>query len=53
MTAVLEASDHYSDGDVDQPQEVMVELQEGCSNKHKRPPFNEQFFIPNNYPYKD
>ena len=36
MTAVLEAIDHYSDGDVDQPQEVMVELQEGCSNKHKR-----------------
>ena len=22
--------------DVDQPQEIMVELQEGCSNKHKR-----------------
>ena len=36
MTAVLEAIDRYSDGDVDQPQEVMVELQEGCSNKHKR-----------------
>ena len=36
MTAVLEAIDHYSDGDVDQPQEIMVELQEGCSNKHKR-----------------
>ena len=36
MTAVLEAIDHYSDSDVDQPQEVMVELQEGCSNKHKR-----------------
>ena len=26
MTAVLEAIDHYSDGDVDQPQEIMVEL---------------------------
>ena len=36
MTAVLEAIDHYSDGDVDRPQEIMVELQEGCSNKHKR-----------------
>ncbi|MDC3008986.1 hypothetical protein OA002_02440 [bacterium] len=36
MTAVLEAIDHSSDGDVDQPQEIMVELQEGCSNKHKR-----------------
>ena len=36
MTAVLEAIDHYSDGNVDQPQEIMVELQEGCSNKHKR-----------------
>ena len=36
MTAVLEAIDHYSNGDVDQPQEIMVELQEGCSNKHKR-----------------
>ena len=36
MTAVLEAIDHYSDGDVDQPQEIMVERQEGCSNKHKR-----------------
>ena len=36
MTAVLEAIDHYSDGDVDQPQEIMVELQESCSNKHKR-----------------
>ena len=36
MTAVLEAIDHYSEGDVDQPQEIMVELQEGCSNKHKR-----------------
>ena len=23
MTAVLEAIDHYSDGDVDQPQEIM------------------------------
>ena len=34
MTAVLEAIDHYSDGDVDQPQEIMVELQEGCSKKH-------------------
>ena len=29
MTAVLEAIDHYSDGDVDRPQEIMVELQEG------------------------
>ena len=36
MTAVLEAIDHYSDGDVERPQEIMVELQEGCSNKHKR-----------------
>ena len=36
MTSVLKAIDHYSDGDVDQPQEIMVELQEGCSNKHKR-----------------
>ena len=36
VTAVLEAIDHYSDGDVSQPQEVMVELQEGFSNKHKR-----------------
>ena len=36
ITAVLEAINHYSDGDVDQPQEIMVELQEGCSNKHKR-----------------
>ena len=26
---VLEAIDHYSDGDVDRPQEIMVELQEG------------------------
>ena len=29
MTAVLEAIDHYSDGDVERPQEIMVELQEG------------------------
>ena len=36
MTAVLEAIDQYSDGDVERPQEIMVELQEGCSNKHKR-----------------
>ena len=36
MTAVLEAIDHYSDGDVDCPQEIMVELQEGSSKKHKR-----------------
>ena len=36
MTAVLEAIDHYSDGDVERTQEIMVELQEGCSNKHKR-----------------
>ena len=36
MTAVLVAIDHCSDGDVDQRQEIMVELQEGCSNKHKR-----------------
>ena len=26
VTAVLEAIDHYSDGDVDHPQEIMVEL---------------------------
>ena len=36
MPAVLEAIDHYSDGDVELPQEIMVELQEGCSNKHER-----------------
>ena len=36
VTAVLEAIDHYNDGDVDHPQEIMVELQEGFSNKHKR-----------------
>ena len=36
MTAVLEAIDHYSDGDVEQTQEIMVELQEGFSNKRKR-----------------
>ena len=36
MTAVLEAIDHYSDGDVDRSQEIMVELQESFSNKHKR-----------------
>ena len=29
MTAVLEAIDHYSDGDVACPQEIMVELQQG------------------------
>ena len=36
VTGVLEAIDHYSDGDIDRPQEIMVELQEGFSNKHKR-----------------
>ena len=36
VAAVLEAIDHYSDGDVDHPQELMVELQEGFSNKRKR-----------------
>ena len=36
VTAVLEAIDHYSDGDVDHPQEIMVELQEGFAKKHKR-----------------
>ena len=36
MTAVLEAIDHYSDGDVDRPQEIMLELQESFSKKHKR-----------------
>ena len=36
MTTVLEAIDPYSDGDVDQPQEIMVEPQEGFSIKHKR-----------------
>ena len=36
MTAVLEAIDHYSDGDVVLPQEIMVELQEDFSNNHKR-----------------
>ena len=36
VAAVLEAINHYSDGDVDHPQELMVELQEGFSNKHKR-----------------
>ena len=36
VNAVLEAIDHYSDGDVDHPQEIMVELQEGFSNQHKR-----------------
>ena len=29
VTAVLEAIDHYSDGDLDRPQELMLELQEG------------------------
>ena len=37
IPAALEAIDHYSDGDVERPQEIMMELQEGCSNKHKRP----------------
>ena len=36
MAGVFGAIDHYSDGDVDRPQEIMVELQEGFSNKHKR-----------------
>ena len=35
MTALLEAIDHYSDIDVERPHEIMVELHEGCSNKHK------------------
>ena len=29
VSAVLEAIGHYSDGDSDHPQEIMVELQEG------------------------
>ena len=36
MTAVLEAIDHYSDGDVACPQEIMVELQQGSYKKRKR-----------------
>ena len=36
MTAVLEAIDQYSDGDVDQPQEIMVKLQEGYSCSCRR-----------------
>ena len=36
MTAVLEAIDHYSDGDLERPQEILVELQEVFSNKYKR-----------------
>ena len=36
MAVALEAIDNYSDGDVERPQEIMVELQEGFSNKHKR-----------------
>ena len=35
MTSVLEALDH-SDGDVDHPQELLIELQEGFSSDHKR-----------------
>jgi len=35
MAAVLDALDH-SDGDVDHPQEILVELQEGFSSDHKR-----------------
>ena len=35
MAAVLDALDH-SDGDVDHPQELLVELQEGFSSDHKR-----------------
>ena len=36
MTAVLEAIDHYSDGDVERPREIMTELHEGSSNEYKR-----------------
>ena len=36
ITAVLEAIDHYSDGDVNCSQEIMVELQQGSYKKHKR-----------------
>ena len=35
MAAVLDALDH-SDGDVDHPQEILVELQEGFSSDHMR-----------------
>jgi polyphosphate kinase 2 (PPK2 family) len=35
MESVLDALDN-SDGDVDHPQEILVELQEGFSNDHKR-----------------
>ena len=35
LGAVLEALDQ-SDGDIDHPQEILVELQEGFSNDHKR-----------------
>ena len=35
MTAVLDALDH-SDGDIDHPQELLSELQEGGHKDHKR-----------------
>ena len=35
MDAVLDALDH-SDNDIDHPQELLVELQEGFSSDHKR-----------------
>ena len=35
MASVLDALDH-SDGDIDHPQEMLIELQDGFSSDHKR-----------------
>ena len=36
MGAVMQAIEHYSDGDIDNRQEILEELHEGSSNNHKR-----------------
>jgi len=36
MGAVMQAIEHYSDGDIDNRQEILEELHEGSSNNHKQ-----------------
>ncbi len=36
MGAVMQAIEHYSDGDIENRQEILEELHEGSSNNHKR-----------------
>ena len=36
MGDVMQAIEHYSDGDIENRQEILEELHEGSSNNHKR-----------------